>query len=39
MMLVVTIAMLVIGQLVLSWGARRSGGGSAGGMAGMITET
>jgi spermidine/putrescine transport system permease protein len=39
MMLVVTIAMLVIGQLVLSWGARRSGEGSAGGMAGMITET
>ena len=38
MMLVVTLAMLVIGQLVISWGARRSGGGT-GGMAGMIAET
>ena len=39
MMLVVTLAMLVIGQLLLSWGARRSGGGRTGGMAGMIAET
>jgi spermidine/putrescine transport system permease protein len=39
MMLVVTLAMLVIGQLMLSWGARRSGGGSTGGMAGIIAET
>ena len=39
MMLLVTLAMLVIGQLLLSWGARRSGGGSTGGMAGIIAET
>ena len=38
MMLAVTLAMLVIGQLVLSWGSRRSGGGQTGGMAGMIAE-
>lgn len=38
MMLAVTLAMLVIGQLVLSWGSRRSGGGKTGGMAGMIAE-
>jgi spermidine/putrescine transport system permease protein len=39
MMLVVTLAVLVIGQLVLARGARRSGGGSKGGMAGIIAET
>ncbi|MCJ7712204.1 MAG: ABC transporter permease [Chloroflexi bacterium] len=38
MMLAVTLAMLVIGQLVLSWSSRRSGGGQTGGMAGMIAE-
>jgi spermidine/putrescine transport system permease protein len=36
-MLVVTLAMLAIGQLVLARNARRTGGGS-GGMAGMIAE-
>jgi spermidine/putrescine transport system permease protein len=39
MMLVVTLAMLVIGQFALSRGAGRSGGGSTGGMAGIIAET
>ena len=38
MMLVVTLALLAIGQLALSRNARRSGGGQAGGMAGMIAE-
>ncbi len=38
MMLVVTLALLAIGQWALSRNARRSGGGQAGGMAGMIAE-
>jgi spermidine/putrescine transport system permease protein len=38
MMLVFTLAMLAIGQLVLTRNARRSGSGSGGGMAGMIAE-
>ena len=38
MMLVVTLALLAVGQLALSRNARRSGGGQAGGMAGMIAE-
>ncbi len=38
MMLLVTLAMLAIGQLALSWSARSSGGGTTGGMAGMIAE-
>ena len=38
MMLAVTLAMLVIGQILLSWSSRRSGGGQTGGMAGMIAE-
>ncbi|HEY3336157.1 MAG TPA: ABC transporter permease [Candidatus Limnocylindrales bacterium] len=38
MMLVLTLAMLAIGQLVLTRNARRSGGGQAGGMAGMIAD-
>ena len=39
MMLIFTLAMLAIGQLVLTHNARRSGSGSGGGMAGMIAET
>ena len=39
MMLLVTLAMLGVGQLALSWGSRKSGGGTTGGMAGMIAET
>ncbi len=38
MMLVFTLAMLALGQLILTRNARRSGGGQAGGMAGMIAE-
>ncbi len=38
MMLAVTLAMLVIGQVLLTWSSRRSGGGQTGGMAGMIAE-
>lgn len=38
MMLVVTLALLAAGQIALSRNARRSGGGQAGGMAGMIAE-
>jgi spermidine/putrescine transport system permease protein len=38
MMLFLTLAMLAVGQLALSWGSRRSGGGQVGGMAGMIAE-
>jgi spermidine/putrescine transport system permease protein len=39
MMLILTLAMLGIGQLALSWGSRKSGDGKTGGMAGMIAET
>lgn len=38
MMLALTLALLVIGQLALTWGSRKSGGGTTGGMAGMIAE-
>lgn len=38
MMLGVTLAMLVVGQVVLARNARRGAGGGAGGMAGMIAE-
>jgi hypothetical protein len=38
MMLLLTLLMLAAGQLALSRNARRSGGGQAGGMAGMIAE-
>ena len=38
MMLLVTLAMLAIGQLLLAWSARRSGGGSGANMAQMIAE-
>ncbi len=38
MMLVMTLALLAIGQLVLSRNARRSSGSAGGGMAGMIAE-
>jgi spermidine/putrescine transport system permease protein len=38
MMLLVTLALLAVGQVVLTRNARRSGGGQAGGMAGMIAE-
>jgi spermidine/putrescine transport system permease protein len=38
MMLFVTLAMLFVGQVALSRVSRRSGGGAAGGMAGMIAE-
>lgn len=38
MMLFVTLALLGLGQLVLGMASRRSGGGTAGGMAGMIAE-
>ena len=38
MMLIFTLAMLALGQLVLTRNARRSGSGSGGGMAGMIAE-
>ncbi|HET7829631.1 MAG TPA: ABC transporter permease [Candidatus Limnocylindrales bacterium] len=38
MMLLFTLAMLAVGQFALTRNARRSGGGSGGGMAGMIAE-
>jgi uncharacterized protein YqgC (DUF456 family) len=38
MMLALTLAMLAAGQIALSWGSRKSGGGTTGGMAGMIAE-
>ncbi len=38
MMLLVTLAMLALGQLALGWSARRSGGGSGANMAQMIAE-
>jgi spermidine/putrescine transport system permease protein len=38
MMLIVTLALLAVGQLALARNARRSGGGQAGGMAGMIAQ-
>jgi spermidine/putrescine transport system permease protein len=38
MMLFVTLAMLFIGQVALTRASRRSGGGTSGGMAGMIAE-
>jgi spermidine/putrescine transport system permease protein len=39
MMLVFTLLMLAVGQFALTRNARRTGGGQAGGMAGMIAET
>ena len=39
MMLAFTLAMLFVGQLVLSWQARRSGRRGGGTMAGIVTET
>lgn len=38
MMLLLTLTVLLLGQLILSRNARRTGGGQAGGMAGMIAE-
>jgi spermidine/putrescine transport system permease protein len=38
MMLVVTLAMLVIGQLLLSWNARRSGLGGGESMADVVVD-
>jgi spermidine/putrescine transport system permease protein len=38
MMLLVTLTVLLVGQLALARNARRTGGGQAGGMAGMIAD-
>jgi spermidine/putrescine transport system permease protein len=39
MMLVFTLAMLIVGQLVLAWQARRTGRSGGGSMAQIVTET